>query len=125
MSEKVYDKYDDKKHLRKEIEVKKSDKEIVLKALNKAGYTANKKTITVKSNKNQDVVFEYTKNKPKPDTKNEPKPDTKNEPKPETPVQEDIKSPKTYDNRGIYGVILIVLLIGMGITFVLGKKKEE
>ena len=114
---KVYDKYDGKKYLRKEIEVKKSDKEIVLKALNKAGYTANKKTITVKSNKNQDVVFEYTKNKPKPDTKNEPKP--------ETPVQEDIKSPKTYDNRGMYGVILIVLLLGMGITFVLGKKKEE
>lgn len=114
---KVYDKYDGKKHLRKEIEVKKSDKEIVLKALNKAGYTANKKTITVKSNKNQDVVFEYTKNKPKPDTKNEPKP--------ETPVQEDIKSPKTYDNRGMYGVIWLVLLIGMGITFVLGKKKEE
>ena len=114
---KVYDKYDGKKHLRKEIEVKKSDKEIVLNALNKVGYTANKKTITVKSNKNQDVVFEYTKNKPKPDTKNEPKP--------ETPVQEDIKSPKTYDNRGMYGVILIVLLIGMGITFVLGKKKEE
>lgn len=58
------------------------------------GYTANKKTITVMSNKNQDVVFEYTKNQPKPTTKNKPKPDT--------PVQEDINSPKTYDNRGIY-----------------------
>lgn len=112
---KVYDKYDGKKHLRKELEVKKSNKEIVLKALNKTWYTAKEKTITVKSNKNQEVVFEYTKNKPV----------TKNKPKPEITVQEDIKSPKTYDNSGIYGVVLIILLVCMGITFVLGKKKDK
>ena len=113
---KVYDKYDGIKHFREEITTKESNKNISINALTLKDYIAKESSIVVKSNKNQEVIFEYNKVEQKDNT-----PSNENK---------DNATPQTSDNSPLYQntimmIVALLSMLGLCIIFRKNKKRKE